>query len=79
MGKTCPNSTLSATNPIWTDLAVNLGFCSKRSVTNCLSHGMALVVVGEVLVVGYSQHIILLVASEVVYLDLTKSGLLSNC
>jgi hypothetical protein len=28
--KTCPNVTLSATNPIWTDLGGILGFCGNE-------------------------------------------------
>jgi hypothetical protein len=40
--KTCPSPTLSTTNPTWTDLGANMGLCCEKLATNCLSHGMAL-------------------------------------
>jgi hypothetical protein len=40
--KTYPSATLSTTNPTWTDPGSNPGLRSKRSATNRLSHGMAL-------------------------------------
>jgi hypothetical protein len=39
--KTCPNATLSITNPTWIDLSINLGLRGERPATNRLSHGMA--------------------------------------
>jgi len=33
---TCPSATLSITNPILTDLQLNLCLHGERSVTNCL-------------------------------------------
>ena len=39
--KTCPNSTLSITNPIWTDPGLNPGLRGERPATNSLSHGTA--------------------------------------
>jgi hypothetical protein len=39
--KTCPSTTLSTTNPTWTNLGSNLGLCGGRPVANRLSHGMA--------------------------------------
>jgi hypothetical protein len=38
--KTCPNDTLSTTNPTWPDLGSNLGHHGGKSATNCLSCGM---------------------------------------
>jgi hypothetical protein len=38
--KICPSATLPTANPTWTDL----GLHCERPVTNCLSHGMAIVV-----------------------------------
>jgi hypothetical protein len=48
--KTCPNATLSTTNPTWTDPESNPGLRSERPATNCLSHGTALwwLLLGEV-------------------------------
>jgi hypothetical protein len=40
--KTCPNATLSTTNPTWTDPGSNPGLRSERPATNRLSHGTAL-------------------------------------
>jgi hypothetical protein len=37
--ETCPNVTLSTTNPTWTDLEANLGLSVDRPATNRLSHG----------------------------------------
>ena len=37
---TCPNVTLSTTNPTWTDLGLNLGLCGKRMQSNQLNKGM---------------------------------------
>ena len=37
---TCPKVTLSAANPTWTGLGLNLGLCGKRLETNQLSDGM---------------------------------------
>jgi hypothetical protein len=37
--KTCPNATLSTTNPTWIDPGVNLGLRGERPATNDLSHG----------------------------------------
>jgi hypothetical protein len=37
--KACPNSTLSTTNPSWTDPGANAGLHVERVGTNCLSHG----------------------------------------
>jgi hypothetical protein len=42
LGKNLLSATLSSTNPTLTDLGANLGLCSEKRVTNCLSHGMAL-------------------------------------
>jgi hypothetical protein len=39
--KTCPSATLSTTNPTWPDLGLNLGCCSGKLATNCLSYGLA--------------------------------------
>jgi hypothetical protein len=39
-GETCPNVTLSTTNPTWTDPGSNLGLRGERPATNHLSHGM---------------------------------------
>jgi hypothetical protein len=38
--KTCPNATLSTTNPTWTNLDANLGLCGEMLVANHLSHGL---------------------------------------
>jgi hypothetical protein len=35
-GKTCPNATLSTTNPTWTDPGTNPGLCGERPATNYL-------------------------------------------
>jgi hypothetical protein len=40
--KVCPSTTLSITNPTWSDLGMNLGLCNERPVTVHLSHGMVL-------------------------------------
>jgi hypothetical protein len=40
--KSCPNATLSTTNPTWTDKGANLDFHSERPATNRLSHGTAI-------------------------------------
>jgi hypothetical protein len=37
--KTCPNATLSTTNPTWTDPGSNPGFRVERPATNRLNHG----------------------------------------
>jgi hypothetical protein len=37
--KTCPSTTLSITNSIWTDLGMILGLYGERPATNHLSHG----------------------------------------
>jgi hypothetical protein len=37
--KTCPSDTLSATNPIWTDLGSKPGLGGDTMRTNRLSHG----------------------------------------
>jgi hypothetical protein len=37
---TCPNATLSTTNPTWPDLGSNPGCSGGKPATNCLSHGM---------------------------------------
>jgi len=43
LGEKCGTSdTLSATNPPWTGLGLNLDFCSERLVANHLSHDTAL-------------------------------------
>jgi hypothetical protein len=39
--KTCPNATLSTTNPTWTDPGSNPGLRGERLATNHLSHGTA--------------------------------------
>jgi hypothetical protein len=39
--KTCPNATLSTTNPIWPDRSSNPGRHGGKPATNRLSHGMA--------------------------------------
>jgi hypothetical protein len=39
-GTTCPNVTLSTTNPIWIGLGLNLGLCGKRLEYNQLRDGM---------------------------------------
>jgi hypothetical protein len=41
-GKSCPNVTLSTTNPTWNDPGSNPGLCGERPATNRLSHGTAL-------------------------------------
>jgi hypothetical protein len=41
-GETCPSTTLSTTNPTWTDPGSNPGLRGERSATNRLSHGTAL-------------------------------------
>jgi hypothetical protein len=40
-GKTCPNATLSATNPTWTDPGSNPGLRGGRPAANSLSPGTA--------------------------------------
>jgi hypothetical protein len=40
--KTCPNATLSTTNPTWTDPGSNPGLRSGRPATDRLSHGTAI-------------------------------------
>jgi hypothetical protein len=40
-GETCPNATLSTTNPTWTEPGSNPGLRGERPATNCLSHSMA--------------------------------------
>jgi hypothetical protein len=40
-GKTCPSTTLSNTNPTWTDPGSNTGLRGWRPATNRLSHGTA--------------------------------------
>jgi hypothetical protein len=40
-GKTCPSTTLSTTNPIWTDPGSNPGLGGERPATNRLSHDTA--------------------------------------
>ena len=42
-GKTCPSTTLSTTNPTWTDPGSITGLRGVRLATNRLSHGTALV------------------------------------
>jgi hypothetical protein len=39
--KTCPSTTLSTTNPTWTDPGSNPGLRGERPATYCLSHGTA--------------------------------------
>jgi hypothetical protein len=39
--KTCPNATLSTTNPTWTDPESNPGLRGERPATNRLSHDTA--------------------------------------
>jgi hypothetical protein len=39
-GKTCPSSTLSTTNPTWTDPGSNPRLRGDRPATNRLSHGL---------------------------------------
>ena len=50
-GETCPNATLSTTNPTWTDP----GLHSERSATNRLSHGTALTGVTDIVIT--SKHV----------------------
>jgi hypothetical protein len=40
-GKTCPSTTLSTTNPTWSDPGMNPGLRGGRPATNCLSHDTA--------------------------------------
>jgi hypothetical protein len=40
-GKTCPSTTLSTTNPTWTDPGSNPGLRGESPVTNTLSHDTA--------------------------------------
>jgi hypothetical protein len=40
-GKTCPSSTLSTTNPTWTDPGSNPGLRGGRPAANSVSHGTA--------------------------------------
>jgi hypothetical protein len=42
-GKTCPDATLSTTNPTWIDPGSNSGLRGGRPATNRLSHSMACV------------------------------------
>jgi hypothetical protein len=42
-GKTCPNATLSTTNPTWSDPGLNPGLRGGRPAANRLSHRTALV------------------------------------
>jgi hypothetical protein len=39
--KTCSSATVSTTNPTRIDPGMNSGFHGERLVTNCLSHGTA--------------------------------------
>jgi hypothetical protein len=39
--KTCPSTTLSTTNPTWTDPGLDPGLRGERPATNRLSHGTA--------------------------------------
>jgi hypothetical protein len=39
--KTCPDTTLSTTNPTWPDLGLNLGCCGGKPATNRFSCGAA--------------------------------------
>jgi hypothetical protein len=41
LGKTCPNATLSTTNPTWIRPGWNPGLRGERPATNRLSHGTA--------------------------------------
>ena len=41
---THPSATLSTTNPILTDLQLNLGLHSERSVTNCLINNIVKII-----------------------------------
>jgi hypothetical protein len=40
--ETCPNGTLTTTNPIWTDTGENSCLRGEMPATNILSHGIAL-------------------------------------
>jgi hypothetical protein len=40
--KTCPSATLSARNPTWTGLRLNLGLQGERAVTDHLNHGTSI-------------------------------------
>jgi hypothetical protein len=40
--RTCPNATLSTTNPTWIEPGANPGLRVERPATNDLSHGTAL-------------------------------------
>jgi hypothetical protein len=44
-GKTCPSTTLSTTNPTWTDPGLNPSLRRERPATNRLRHGTAMLVV----------------------------------
>jgi hypothetical protein len=44
--KTCPNATLSTTNPTWTDSSSNPGLRGGSPATNRLSHGTANIMLG---------------------------------
>jgi hypothetical protein len=39
--ETCFRATLSTTNFMWIALELNLGLCSKKLVTNCLSYSIS--------------------------------------
>jgi hypothetical protein len=41
-GRTCPNATLSTTNPTWTDPGSNPDLRGERQATDRLSHGTAI-------------------------------------
>jgi hypothetical protein len=48
-GKTCPNATLSTTNPTWTETGSNPGLRGGTPAANRLSHGAALQVKLQIL------------------------------
>jgi hypothetical protein len=74
--KTCPSATLSTTNPTWIDQGANLGLCGRRPVTNCLSHGMAFVL----LKTGLSSYpCFILVSQNDIYSFLQISPQLLQC
>jgi hypothetical protein len=42
--KACPSATSFTTNPAWPDLGPNLGWHGGEPAANCLSYGMALII-----------------------------------
>jgi hypothetical protein len=53
--KTCPNTTLSTTNPTWIDPGANPGLRGERPATNRLSHGT--LTLGLAAVISALRHV----------------------